>query len=104
MGRDYKDHLIGSTTGVATAIPVGTVPVLLAAASGDRVALSISADVAGAALGIASNFTATSKRLHQFTATYGEHTLPLPYKGDVYGKTEGATGLLHIFDVRPAGG
>lgn len=100
MGRDYKDHLIGSATAVATSMPVGTSPVLLAPAA-DRVRLDIYADVAGH-VGVSPTFTASTLRVAPI-ATGGKVSEP-DFKGAVYGKSEGATGVFQVFDVRPAGG
>ena len=94
---DYKDRLAGSPTAAATSFLVGTTPVQLVASHGERVAYQVQPD-GNVFVGQASSFTASTLAF-AYVPSGGLYNDP-DYRGAAFAKSEGATVLVRLRDVR----
>ena len=93
---DWKDRLTGSPSAIVSCVPVGTSPVLIATAFDGRTCLTLQPDLA-IFVGVATNFNATNSCIG-FVASGGYYQ-ERDYRGPVYVKAEGATGVVRRFEV-----
>lgn len=92
----YRHRLAGADTGSATALLVGTSPVLAAIANDARIAISLDPAVA-VFIGTASSFNATTACIGG--AASGARFTERDYRGEVWVKAEGATGVVRRWEV-----
>jgi hypothetical protein len=93
---DYREYITGKSSGVATAVFAGTAPQMLSTADEARISLVVQPDGLGL-VGHVASFSASVGRICSVPS--GGVFEETNYRGEVWGRSEGATVAFHVWQV-----